>query len=153
MNRNELIEILIEQVEENELLQKQLQEKKEQIRQLTDKLEERKLDLEEAGSLAEAALKMNQVFEAADKAANQYIETMRIRSRKQEEYCRKLEEDAKNRVHQMLVHAKEKCDTMLTIAAREAENSLKSQLEQMKPDMEEETSETSVCEKKGGEQT
>ena len=33
--------------------------------------------IENAGSLAEAALKLNDVFEAADRAAQQYLENVR----------------------------------------------------------------------------
>lgn len=36
-------------------------------------LESRRIELEEAGSIAEAALRLNGVFEAAQKAADQYI--------------------------------------------------------------------------------
>ena len=35
---------------------------------------------QEAGSIAEASLKLNKVFEAAQQAADQYLENIRIRS-------------------------------------------------------------------------
>ncbi len=43
---------------------------------LRKQLEERTIKLEESGSIAEAALKLTQVFEEAQKAANMYLESV-----------------------------------------------------------------------------
>ena len=40
-------------------------------------MSDRKLIQERAGSMAEAALQLNGVFEAADRAAREYLETIR----------------------------------------------------------------------------
>ena len=54
-----------------------LNQKDAAIAELKDRIEEiqasRQIDLEEAGSIAEAALKLNGIFEAAQKAAEQYL--------------------------------------------------------------------------------
>ena len=54
-----------------------LNQKDTSIARLKDQIEEiqaaRQIDLEEAGSIAEAALRLNGVFEAAQKAAEQYL--------------------------------------------------------------------------------
>lgn len=54
-----------------------LNQKDMKIRELQDNLEEMKasriIELEEAGSIAEAAMRINGVFEAAQKAAEQYL--------------------------------------------------------------------------------
>lgn len=66
MNRTELIEIIYAQ-QQNE---RQLREENEELhRQLDDKL----LRLEKAGSIAEAALSLNHIFEDAEAAAQQYL--------------------------------------------------------------------------------
>lgn len=70
LSRAELLEMLIAQVEENESLRKRLEEAE-------TALEDRRLIMEQAGTMAEAALRLNGVFEAADKAAQQYVENIR----------------------------------------------------------------------------
>lgn len=69
MSRSELLEILIFQVEENERLKAELDECK-------TLLERRNIAVSETGTLAEAAIRINEVFEAADAAAKQYLENI-----------------------------------------------------------------------------
>ena len=63
-------EMLIEQMNENEEL-------KQKLDRAESELKDRNIMIENAGSLAEAALKLNDVFEAADRAAQQYLENVR----------------------------------------------------------------------------
>lgn len=70
MSRSELLEMLIEQIEENERMKQSLEEAE---RMLAD----RQIAINQAGTMAEAALSLNGVFEAADKAARQYLENIR----------------------------------------------------------------------------
>lgn len=60
LSRRQLLKLLIEQMEENKRLYKLLQE--------------RNLAYEKAGTLAEAAMQLGGVFEAADRAAQIYLE-------------------------------------------------------------------------------
>ena len=60
----------LEQSKEVQRLQQELEETKQ-------KLEDRRLMEKEAGSIAEAALRINKVFEAAQQAADQYLENIR----------------------------------------------------------------------------
>ena len=62
LSRLQLLEILVEQANEIEQLKAELKETKEQ-------LADRKIVIEQSGSLAEAALRLNGVFEAAQRAA------------------------------------------------------------------------------------
>lgn len=57
-------------------LQQQLQDKQQQ-------LESRDIDVVEAGSIAEAAMRLNGVFEAAQAACDQYIENVKRRAEEQ----------------------------------------------------------------------
>ena len=66
LSRTELVEIIYE-------LQKQNESGAEEIKQLRMQLEDRTVAAESAGSIAEAALKLNGVFEAAQNAADQYV--------------------------------------------------------------------------------
>ena len=69
LSRAELLEMLLAQTEENRQLKKELQEAEEA-------LEDRRIAIEESGTMAEAALRLNGVFEAADQAVRQYLENM-----------------------------------------------------------------------------
>ena len=88
LSRADLLELLIEQVKENERLTVRLAEKEAQ-------LQERRITLEKAGSIAEAALALNGVFAAAQAAADQYLESLAARSREPESLELPLEEDRK----------------------------------------------------------
>lgn len=70
LSRQELLELLIEQTKRADQLQERLDF-------LEEQLKERDLTINNAGSLAEAALRINKVFEAADKAVAQYIESVK----------------------------------------------------------------------------
>lgn len=70
MSRAELLELLIDQMEENERLKRDLNKA---LQQLNNK----RIILERTGSIAEASLELNRVFEAADAAARQYVESVR----------------------------------------------------------------------------
>ena len=67
LSRAELLEMLLAQTEENRQLKKELQEAEEA-------LEDRRIAIEESGTMAEAALRLNGVCEAADRAVQQYLE-------------------------------------------------------------------------------
>lgn len=69
MSRRELLEMLINQEKENNQLKAELKEVK-------DKLADRSLTISRAGTLAEAAMTLNGVFEAADAAVKQYVDNV-----------------------------------------------------------------------------
>ena len=70
LSREELVEIIYE-------LQRSEASLREENDQLRGKLADRSLKLEKAGSLAEASLALNGVFEAAQSAADQYLAAIR----------------------------------------------------------------------------
>lgn len=72
LKRNELLEIMIELEKENMELKKRLEAAE-------SELESRRIALSEVGSIAEAALALNDVFDAAQRAADQYIENVKER--------------------------------------------------------------------------
>ena len=69
LSRTQLLELLMEQMEENRLMKLQLASTMAQ-------LEKQNLHLLEAGSLAEAALGLSGIFEAADAAAKDYLDNL-----------------------------------------------------------------------------
>lgn len=70
LSRSELLEMLLIQSREVERLKSELEI-------ANQKLENRKIILSESGSIAEAALKLNQIFEVAQNAVDQYLESIR----------------------------------------------------------------------------
>ena len=69
MNRGELLQMLITQINENQALQ-------ERLKAAEAKLHDRQIAVDNAGSLAEAVLSLNGVFDAAEAAAQQYLENI-----------------------------------------------------------------------------
>lgn len=109
LRRVELLELLVDQAAEMEDLRRQLEEAREALAQ-------RELHIKESGSMAEAALRLNGVFEAADRAAQQYlrsVEAQRTQALRQvrevldrtREKCRELEAETRARCQAMLEQA------------------------------------------------
>ena len=73
LSRRDLLEMLLELSKENEQLQAENEI-------LKNRLESRRIEIENCGSIAQAALRLNGVFEAAQQACRQYIENIRLRS-------------------------------------------------------------------------
>ena len=90
LSREALLEMLLEQSKEVEFLKKQNQI-------LTEQLKQRRIMLENAGSIAEAAMELNHIFEIAQKTADQYVESVQklCESRIDEKEIRCLEKREK----------------------------------------------------------
>lgn len=86
LKRMELLELLVDQAAEMDSLKKQLEETK-------AALESREFRLKETGSIAQAALEINEVFAAAQRAAQDYLDNIR---RMEEEQAALLEQTRKN---------------------------------------------------------
>lgn len=99
LRRSDLMEILLELSKENEQL-------KEQLKEAEKKLQDRQILIEESGSLAEAALKLNKIFEDAQAACEQYEHNVRLRceqfesetGKKCEKILSQLEKSAKKQI-------------------------------------------------------
>lgn len=74
LSRAELLELLAAEAEENERLRAELEEARAQLK-------ERRILIAESGSIAEAALALNGVFQAAQDAADQYLANVRFLAR------------------------------------------------------------------------
>lgn len=78
LNRRELLELLIAQIEENERLRQQLEDAQKELK-------DRRIKIANAGSLAEAALLLSDVFQAVDEAASLYLENLGVVTRRESE--------------------------------------------------------------------
>ena len=71
LSRRDLLELLITQEQENRKLRGELA-------RAQAALEDRTITVAQAGTMAEAAMRLNGVFEAADRAAQQYLDNLRF---------------------------------------------------------------------------
>lgn len=118
LKRGELLEMLLEQSREVERLKAELETAQ-------TALEERSIRIDHAGSIAEAALQVNGVFEAAQEAAKQYLENVESLSHRQEKICEERTERCKQDIRQMLSDAKHQCEKMKAETNRECEDKLR----------------------------
>ena len=70
LNRTELLELLLEQSKEIERLRKELETANKQ-------LESKKIAISESGSIAEAAMRLTNIFAEAQKAADLYVSNIK----------------------------------------------------------------------------
>jgi len=82
ISKKELLEILLAQAKKIDELETELKEVKEE-------LNSRRIEIKKSGSIAEAALKLNGIFELAQKTADEYVENVKER-------CKQLEEKKKS---------------------------------------------------------
>ena len=94
LSRSELLEMLIAQTAENDQLKTKLEQAEAQLR-------DRRIAIDKVGSLAEAALSLNGVFQAAEAAAQQYLENIQRISGQQDAICRSMKEKAEKETAQM----------------------------------------------------
>lgn len=77
LSKTEMLGIMLHQEDELNTL-------KDSIRELESRLNARTIAVSQAGSIAEAALVINKVMEAAQLAADQYLDNIRALSEKQD---------------------------------------------------------------------
>ena len=106
LNRRELLELLIMQSKKIDRLQAELDEK-------NKKLESRDLELKESGSIAEASIRINNVFMDAQKAAEQYLENIHTLHSDTEQECKKLREDTEAECKRIKQQAQMEADQYL----------------------------------------
>ena len=105
LNRKQLLELLLKQAVHVEELENKIAE-------LEQKLNDKQLTQQEFGSIAEAALKVNGVFEAAEAASEQYLENICNLSERQEEICRRIEWECREKARRRLEEVERKCMQM-----------------------------------------
>ena len=102
LSRAELLELLLVQTRESERLQKRLE-------RAAAELAERRLKIQDAGNLAKAVLENNGVMEAAQEAAQQYLDNIAH-----------MEAEARQRCEQMLEEARQEAEQIRSSAPKAA---------------------------------
>ena len=86
LKKSELLEIMLAPSKEIDSLREQLAEAEE-------KLASRRIAIKESGSIAEASLKLTQIFEEAQKAADLYVDNVKRKARMEEKKARQKAEE------------------------------------------------------------
>lgn len=74
LSKSELLEILLIQ-------SRKIEEQDARIKELEDQMNSLTIDIEESGTLAEAALRLSGIFDAAQKAADIYLENVKYNTK------------------------------------------------------------------------
>lgn len=114
LRRDDLLQILINQ-------QKQIDALNEQVQQGKDALANRDIAIQESGSLAEAALKMNGVFEAAQNAAEEYMAQMKKRADELVAEAEKQMAEARQTADNLVTNARTEAERIVSRARSEAD--------------------------------
>ena len=95
--RTELLEVLLEQSKENESQKKEIEDLKRTILSLKGKLDDRTIRLEKAGTIAEAAFVLNGVYDSAQEAAQQYLDSLELLYEREYKNC--IEKEARTEAY------------------------------------------------------
>ena len=117
LSRGDLLEMLIMQTDRVEHMEIELQEAKR-------KAEARDIIIERSGTLAEAAMHINEVWKAADKAAAQYLSNVLRMYDEQEQKYAQLELDCARRSKELMAQSDQQTESLLAGASQEAESTL-----------------------------
>ena len=92
-----------------------------QIAELQCQLSARQLVMDEAGSIAQAAMELSGVFHASQAAADQYLESVEaMKKRKESEYYLRLAQ-AEQQAQALFAQTEEQCRVMVSQAEEKAE--------------------------------
>lgn len=112
LSRADLLQMLIEQSIE-------LQRTQEKAQMLERELSSRSIIIDNAGSIAEASLQLNNVFEAAQASCTQYVENIRQLNARQEITCRQREAESMQQAEAYLRETRRQCADMETETERQ----------------------------------
>ena len=113
LSRADLIAMMLELAKENQQL-------REDLEKAQQSLESRRISIEKAGSLADAALQLNGVFEAAEDACSQYARNLQERSSRIQEYCARMEQQTREKCQKMVEQTQQEVDAYWAFVRQKA---------------------------------
>lgn len=114
LSKVDLLELLTQVTREKEALQRQVAE-------LQARLEQRQLNLDQAGTLAEASLRLSGVFADIDAAGQEYLYNIQHLSQVRTAACERLERESRAQADAILSDARAQADRILSLAQQQAE--------------------------------
>lgn len=121
LNRRALLEIMLNQARELDVLKKERDDLIKELDETKAALKRRDIDIDEAGSIAVAALQINGIFEVAQAASQQYIDNIKRLSDRQEAICAKRDEESRSKSEALLKETEERCRELEAEARQKAE--------------------------------
>ena len=109
LNRSQLIEIIYQ-------LQLRQEEMTAENERLSKKLEDKRIRVDKAGNIADAALEINNVMQAAQSAAAQYLDEMRLRA---DEEGRQILQEARDEAAVIILQAQVEAAKIIAQAKQE----------------------------------
>lgn len=107
LSRRDLLELLLAE-------EKELQAVRKELAEANIALQNRKIQIEQSGTLVEACLQVNGFFDAAEKAARQYLENIRMQVEETNARCSELEEKTIRKCRWMEEETKRRANTYLS---------------------------------------
>lgn len=125
LGRGDLLNLLLEQSRENQRLREQLQAAQ-------DALADKAICINQAGSIAEASLQLNGVFQAAERACQQYTENIVRLSQHQQVICAQREKESQEKALQIVADAQKQAEDATTAAQKQCDEMLKKQRQSLR---------------------
>ena len=105
LSRRELVDIIYQ-------LKKNEQKMQEEIESLKNELEDKRIRISIAGSIADAAISVTHLFSTAQMTADLYLREISCMKENTEKECEKKIEDAEKKVKKILADGEKKFDTL-----------------------------------------
>ena len=105
LSRRELVDIIYQ-------LKKNEQEMQEEIESLKNELEDKRIRISTAGSIADAAVSMTNVFSTAQMTADLYLREISCMKEDTEKECAKKIEEAEKKVREILADGEKQFNTL-----------------------------------------
>ena len=112
LSRRELVDIMYQ-------LKKNEQDMQEEIELLKNELQDKRIRISTAGSIADAAMSVTNVFSAAQMTADLYLREISCMREDTEKECAKKVEEAEKRVRDILADGEKKFDILKAAYKRE----------------------------------
>ena len=126
MSRKELLQMLLNQAEINERTNNQLREANAKLEIASEKFKNNKIEINKAGSIAEASLQLSGIFEAAQEAAAMYLDGIKNLEERQEEVYQQFVVEAQNKAEAIINDANAESKRIVD-EANEYSNNLKNE--------------------------
>lgn len=98
LSRTDLLELLLVQKRENEQLRCLLDQAQAQ-------LADRTIQINKAGSIAEASLQLSGIFTAAQDSCQSYVDNIKLLSERQNAVCQQMEQETREKCDRMIAEA------------------------------------------------
>lgn len=114
LSRRELVEIIYQMKKNEQLLQ-------DEIASLQEALQDRRIHLSTAGSIAEAAISITDVFSSAQAAADLYLQEISCMKQDAEIECAKMIDEARQKAAEIISASEQQAAILNNIYERERE--------------------------------